>query len=76
MSKLYRGNTSDKELTRKSSLLDLLETGDSIMADRGVDIMVDLAPRGVKLNIPPFLRGQSQLDQRELIETRIHLGST
>jgi hypothetical protein len=40
------------------------------MADRGFDIMEDLAPRGVKLNIPPFLRGKSQLDQRELIETR------
>ena len=40
------------------------------MADRGFDIMDDLAPRGVKLNIPPFLRGKSQLDQRELIETR------
>ena len=70
MSKLYPGNTSDKELIRKSGLLDLLETGDSIMADRGFDIMEDLAPRGVKLNIPPFLGGQSQLDQRELIETR------
>ena len=40
------------------------------MADRGFNIMDDLAPRGVKLNIPPFLRGKSQLDQRELIETR------
>ena len=70
MSKLYLGNTSDKELTRKIGLIDLLETGDSIIADRGVGIMEDLAPHGVKLNIPPFLRGQSQLDQRELIGTR------
>ena len=70
VSKLYPGNISDKELTCQSGLLDLLEHGDSIMADRGFDIMDDLAPRGVKLNIPPFLRGKSQLDQRELIETR------
>ena len=40
------------------------------MADRGFDIMEDLALLGVKLNIPPFLRGKSQLDHRELIETR------
>ena len=70
VSKLYPGNISVKELTRQSGLLDLLEHGDSIMADRGFDIMDDLAPRGVKLNIPPFLRGKSQLDQCELIETR------
>ena len=70
VSKLYPGNISDKELTRQSGLLDLLEHRDSIMADRGFDLMDDLAPCGVKLNIPPFLRGKSQLDQRELIETR------
>ena len=69
MSKLYPGNISDKELTRQSGLLDLLEHRDSIMADRGFNIMEDLAPHGVKVNIPPFLRGKSQLDQRELIET-------
>ena len=41
-----------------------------MMADRGFDIMVDLAPIGVRLNIPPFLRGKSQLDTKELTETR------
>ena len=66
VSKLYPGNISNKELMRQSGLLDKLQPGDSIMADRGFDIMDDLAPRGVKLNTPPFLRGKSQ---RELIET-------
>ena len=32
--------------------------------------MEDLAPLGVKLNIPPFLRGKAQLDTGELVETR------
>ena len=40
------------------------------MADRGFDILEDLAPIGVKLNIPPFLRGKKQLDPKELVETR------
>ena len=40
------------------------------MADRGFDIMEDLALLGVKLNIPPFLRGKSQLDHCKLIETQ------
>ena len=50
VSKLYPGGILDKELTRRSDLLDLLERGDSVMADRGFDILEDLAHIGVKLN--------------------------
>ena len=70
VSKLFPGSTSDKELTQQSGLLNLLQPGDSIIADRGFDIMEDLAPIGVRLNIPPFLCGMSQLDSKELTETR------
>ena len=54
VSKLYHGSISDKELTHQSGLLDLLGCGDSVMADRGFDILEYLAPIGVKLNIPHF----------------------
>jgi len=36
--KLYSGSVSDKELTRQLGILDLLESGDSITADKGFDI--------------------------------------
>ena len=55
VSSLYPGSISDKELTRRSGIMDLLEPGDSPMADRGFDIEDDLILRGVHLNIPPFL---------------------
>ena len=67
---LYPGSISDKELTRKSSLLQLLESNASVRADWGFDIMEDLALIGVNLNIPPFLRGKEQLRNSELVETR------
>ena len=41
------------------------------MADRGFDIQdYYLTPHGVKVNIPPFLKGKQQLDSHELVETR------
>ena len=70
VSDLYPGSISDKELTRKSGLLQLLESNDSVMADRGFDIAEDLALIGVKLNIPPFMKGKEQLSNSELVETR------
>ena len=70
VSKLYSGSISDRELTKKSGLLDLLERGDRVMADRGFTIQDDLTPLGVRVNIPPFLKGKEQLDGEELIETR------
>ena len=74
VSKLYHGSISDKELTHQSGLLDLLALlgcGDSVMADRGFDILEYLAPIGVKLNIPPFLCGKSQLESSELVNMRL-----
>ena len=40
------------------------------MADRGFNIQDDLTPLGVRVNIPPFLRGKEQLEPNELVETR------
>ena len=70
ISKLFSGSVSDKELTRQSGILDLLEAGDSVMADKGFDIAEYLIPQGVQLNIPPFLRGTDQFSHKELVENR------
>ena len=69
MSKLYGGSISDRELTIKSGLLDILEPGDSVMADKDFTIADLLAARGVSLNIPP-MKTQDQLTEQELLVTR------
>ena len=61
-------------LTKRSGLLELLEKGDSVMADRGFNIQDDLTPLEVKVNIPPFLKRKNQLEPEELVETR-HIAS-
>jgi len=40
------------------------------MADRGFDIVADLVPLEIKLNIRPFLKGKFQLSEKETVETR------
>ena len=69
VSDLYAGRTSDKQATVDCKILQLLETGDSVMADKGFNIADDL-PHGTSLNIPPFLRGKDHLEPQEEIDTR------
>jgi len=57
-------------LTRKRGLMDLLERENSVLADRGFNIQDDLTPLGVKVNIPPFLKGKKQLEPNESVKTR------
>ncbi|CAG0905965.1 unnamed protein product, partial [Cyprideis torosa] len=54
VSELYGGSVSDKVIVMKSGFLDLLESGECILADKGF-LIGDLLPPGVNLNLPPFL---------------------
>ncbi|RXN14391.1 zinc finger protein 502-like isoform X2 [Labeo rohita] len=53
---LYTGSISDKEITKISGILPLLEAGDEVMADKGFVIEDLLSGVGAKLIIPPFKR--------------------
>lgn len=70
VSSLYTGAISDKEITRCSGILDLLENGDSVMADKGFDIEDLLRGRGASLNLPPFLEDRRQFSQTEFLNTK------
>lgn len=70
LSELYAGSVSDQALTRDCGILELIEPGDSIMADKGFDIAYDVLVCGAKLNIPPFLKNHQQLSKKNVILTR------
>ena len=55
-----------KKMTQESGFFNLLEPGDTILADRGFTIEEDIAVYGAKLEIPSFTRGKTQLSQREV----------
>ena len=69
ISDLYGGSISDKKIVVKSGFLKLLESGDSIMADRGFTLE-DILPPGVELNIPPMMNETGQLTENERMTTR------
>ena len=74
MRKIYR---ISKSPFKDCGILNLLEPGDGIMADKGFDI-VDGLPEGITLNIPPFLHGsqfseQEELATRRVAKSRIHV---
>ena len=72
ISPCFGGRISDKELTKRSGLLDTSRfcPGDAIMADRGLTISDLLAGTGIKLNHPPFLFHQLPFVLEEVIVTR------
>lgn len=65
ISKLYPGNTSDVAIVEHSRLLNNMQSGDMLLADKGFTIH-RLLPPGVHLNIPPFLLGKSQFTPEEV----------
>ena len=70
---------TDKTFTMKCGLIDLLEAGDVIMADRDFDIQEEIAARGIRVNVPPFLGSQKQIPaadvekMRPITELRMHV---
>ena len=51
LSKLWGGNEFDKQIVKESGVLNLLEKGDSVMADKGFTIQDLLDPLGVILTV-------------------------
>ena len=57
VSTVWGGRVLEKVITQWSGFLDLIEPGDTILADRGFTISEDLRLYGAKLEIPSFTEG-------------------
>ncbi|XP_065665541.1 uncharacterized protein LOC136086967 [Hydra vulgaris] len=66
----WGGRVSDKQVTIQSGFLNILETGDLILADRGFRIEQEVATKGAILKVPAFTKGRSQLSAKEVNKSR------
>jgi len=69
-SDLFTGNTSDKEIVVQSGILNTLEVGDLVLADKGF-LIHDVLPPGVTVNLPSFLPSDSrQFSREQVVQSR------
>ena len=66
VSSLYTGCISDKEITHRSGIIDLI--GDDVMVDKGI-LIQDLNKKKACLVIPPFLGPRGKFSTDEVSET-------
>ena len=78
VSDLWSGDVSDKFVTQNSAILDVIEEGDQIMADRGFRIEDLLLECGSSFVAPPFTREwntvkgkNKRLNVKEIQKTRL-----
>ena len=70
VSEAYERCISDRKLVEVCGLLEKLESGDEIMADKGFTIQDLLIPYGVHLNVPPFLQSKTQMAVSDVFTTK------
>ncbi|KAM7312276.1 uncharacterized protein ISCGN_009181, partial [Ixodes scapularis] len=70
ISDVYGGRASDTYIIANSRLVNLLEPGDMVMADKGFPrVKCDLESKDVTLVMPPFARANEQFTEAEMKET-------
>ena len=69
-SKGWGGRTSDKYITKHSTLLENLVPGDTLLADHGFDISDSVGLYCLRLEIPAYTKREKQLEGIDVEQTR------
>ena len=71
ISKGWDGRTSDQHATKNSGFMKYLTYGDTVIPDRGFNIVEIVGMYGAILEIPSFAKGKEQLRAEEIESTRM-----
>ncbi|XP_071802602.1 uncharacterized protein [Asterias amurensis] len=66
----WGGRVSDKELTLECGIMDKLDHGDVVLADRGFNVKEDMAIKGCRLLVPAYTKGKIQLSKEDVDKSR------
>lgn len=70
VSPAYGGSTSDRQIVERSSLLNLCDPGDSIMADKGFNVQDMFVHRNIQINMPTFFKKKNRMSCSTVIQDR------
>ncbi|XP_062610837.1 uncharacterized protein LOC134272644 [Saccostrea cucullata] len=70
ISTAYGGSTSDRQIVERSRLLEMCNSGDSIMADKGFNVQDMFVHRNIQINTPTFFKKKNRMSCATVIEDR------
>lgn len=79
VSTAYGGSASDRQICERSSLPQMCDAGDSVMADKGFNVQDLFEGSMVTVNIPTFFRNKNRLSggtvlkDRKIASKRVHV---
>ena len=79
ISRAWGGWVTDKYIAENCGILDIINPGDVILADRGFNIQESVACTMAQVKLPAFIKGKSQLSPvdiettRKIAHVRIHV---
>ena len=65
----YGGAASDRQIVERSSLAQMCDPGDSLMADKGFNVQDLFENVDVKINIPSFFKGTPSIPETYLLSS-------
>ncbi|KAL5006306.1 hypothetical protein ScPMuIL_015112 [Solemya velum] len=70
ISDIYGGSASDRQICERSTLMRCMDSGDSIMADKGFNVQDLFIPCNVTVNLPAFFKKKNRMSGREVVKDR------
>ena len=70
LSPAYGGSTSDRQIVERSSLPEMCDANDSVMADKGFNVQDIFAARDIHVNIPTFFKKKNRMSGRQVLADR------